>query len=444
MHKPIAPLYKLSRTQDSLCFFWICWLTYFCTYLGRLNFSASMAEIISAEGFSKSALGMVGSGLFFAYGIGQLASGILGDILNPKRLIFLGITLSSLMNIGMGLADSPGMMVALWSVNGFAQAMVWSPMVRIISDRMTHAQCVKTCVNMATTTPAGTLCAFLLCAVIIPLSNWRMVFFITGGFMLVISLLWLMGMTRLERLLERYGIVEENPVMPVSAPERGKGGVPFGKIFLASGLALICAAALLHGILKDGVMTWTPTYLTEMFQIDAVFSIAVTMIVPIVNLAGVYLANFFNRRFFHSEITTAAFFFILTVVSLLVLNFWGNCSMVLSLILLSITSSAMLAINTMVVNLVPLRYQRLGKVSTITGILNSLTYVGAAVSIYGIGVVSEQFGWVVTQYVWLAIALLGLLACIFVRRPWYRFCHNCVGNSSSLKKFRSPFSRFFH
>lgn len=438
MGKPTGPLYKLSRTQDSLCFFWICWLTYFCTYLGRLNFSASMTEIISAEGFSKSALGMVGSGLFFAYGVGQLASGILGDILNPKRLIFFGITLSSLMNIGMGFATSPEMMVALWSINGFSQAMVWSPMVRIISNRMTHAQCVKTCVNMSTTTPVGTLCAFLLCTVIISLSNWRMVFYITGGFMLLISLLWLSGMTRLEHLLEKYGIVEQNPVILTSAPEKEKNGVPFGKVFLVSGLVLISAAALLHGILKDGVITWTPTYLTEIFHIDAVFSIAVTMIVPIVNLAGVYLSNFLNRRFFHSEITTAAFFFALTAASLLVLNFWGNYSMVLSLILLSVTSSAMLAINTMVVNLVPLRYQKLGKVSTITGILNSLTYVGSAISIYAIGVLSEQLGWVATQYVWLAIALLGLLACILVRRPWYRFCRNPLSSFCSPKKFHDP------
>lgn len=438
MTNPTEPLYKLNRTRDSLCFFWICWLTYFCTYLGRLNFSASMAEIISAEGFSKSALGMVGSGLFFAYGIGQLASGILGDILNPKRLIFCGITLSSLMNIGMGFAASPGMMVLLWSINGLAQAMVWSPMVRIISDRMTHAQCVKTCVNMATTTPAGTLCAFLLCTVVISLSNWRMVFYITGGFMLLISLLWLTGMTRLEHILEKHGIVEQGPVIPVPESQKEKKGVPFRKVFLGSGLALISAAALLHGILKDGVVTWTPTYLTEIFHIDAVFSIAVTMIVPIVNLAGVYLANFLNRRFFHSEITTSAFFFALTVASLLVLNFWGNYSMVLSLVLLSVTSSAMLAINTMVVNLVPLRYQKLGKVSTITGVLNSLTYVGSAISIYGIGVLSEQFGWVATQYAWLAIALLGLLACILVRRPWYRFCHNPLRSFSSSKKSHSP------
>ena len=64
MTNPTEPLYKLNRTRDSLCFFWICWLTYFCTYLGRLNFSASMAEIISAEGFSKSALGMVGRDVY--------------------------------------------------------------------------------------------------------------------------------------------------------------------------------------------------------------------------------------------------------------------------------------------------------------------------------------------------------------------------------------------
>lgn len=420
MVKQNAPVRKLGGKTEVLCFFWLCWLTYFCTYLGRLNFSASMAEIITTEGFTKSQLGMVGSGLFFAYGVGQLISGFLGDILNPKRLIFGGITVSALMNLCMGFASSPGMMVALWSVNGLAQALVWSPMVRIISDRMTHAQCVKTCVNMATTTPAGTLCAFLLCTVVISLSGWRMVFIVTGVFMLGVSLLWILGMTRLEQHVEKNGVLEAPAdYTPPRIRQKGKGA---GKVLVASGLVLIAAAALLHGILKDGVVTWTPTYLTELFHIDAVMSIAVTMVVPVVNLGGVYLANTLNRSVFRNEIVTAGFFFAVTAASLLTLNFWGASSMVLSLVMLSITSSAMLAINTMVVNLVPLRYQRLGKVSTITGILNSLTYVGSAVSIYGIGVLSDTFGWTATQYAWLAIALLGLAACILVKRPWNRFC----------------------
>lgn len=84
MTNPTEPLYKLNRTRDSLCFFWICWLTYFCTYLGRLNFSASMAEIISAEDFSKSALGMVGSGLFFAYGIASWPAAFWGIFSIPN------------------------------------------------------------------------------------------------------------------------------------------------------------------------------------------------------------------------------------------------------------------------------------------------------------------------------------------------------------------------
>lgn len=418
--KQSEPPLKVNGTMDTLCFFWICWLTYFCTYLGRLNFSASMAEIITAEGFTKSQLGLVGSGLFFAYGLGQLVSGFLGDVLNPKYLVFGGITASSLMNLMMGFAASPGMMAVLWSLNGLAQAMVWSPMVRILSDRMTHAQCVKTCVNMATTTPAGTLCAFLLCSAVIALSHWRMVFYLTGGFMLAISLLWLVGMTRLEKRIQKNGVREPASVSAPSQLKAKTGG--FVKAVLASGLLLISAAALLHGILKDGVVTWTPTYLTEMFQVDSAISIAVTTLIPVVNLAGVYLANFLNSKVFRGEISTSAFFFAVTVAALLALNIWGSHSMALSLVLLSITSSAMLAINTMVVNLAPLRYHRMGKVSTITGILNSLTYVGSAISIYGIGVLSDQFGWAATQYAWMAIALLGLAACLLVRRPWQRFC----------------------
>lgn len=52
---------KLYTSASLYLFFAICWLTYFSTYLGRLNFTASIAEIQLADHLSKTALGQVAS-----------------------------------------------------------------------------------------------------------------------------------------------------------------------------------------------------------------------------------------------------------------------------------------------------------------------------------------------------------------------------------------------
>lgn len=58
------------------------------------------------------------------------------------------------------------------------------------------------------------------------------------------------------------------------------------------------------------------------------------------------------------------------------------------------------------------------KVSTISGILNSCTYIGSAASTYGIALISEKAGWNFTLLIWFIIALTGTAICFAAARPW--------------------------
>ena len=62
----------------------VTWVTYFSLYLGRLNFSACMSDMIGNGGFSKAELGIVPAAFFCSYGFGQFLSGLLGDRLPPS------------------------------------------------------------------------------------------------------------------------------------------------------------------------------------------------------------------------------------------------------------------------------------------------------------------------------------------------------------------------
>lgn len=66
----------------------LCFMVYFTSYITRINYSAIVAEIVTAEGILKSSASFVITAGFISYGIGQLISGFLGDILNPKKMIF--------------------------------------------------------------------------------------------------------------------------------------------------------------------------------------------------------------------------------------------------------------------------------------------------------------------------------------------------------------------
>ena len=83
---------KLYTHRSIYLLFAVCWVCYFCTYLGRLNFTACIAEINTAEHISKLKLGQISSAFFVCYGFGQLFSGFLADRLCAKRLTWLRYT----------------------------------------------------------------------------------------------------------------------------------------------------------------------------------------------------------------------------------------------------------------------------------------------------------------------------------------------------------------
>ena len=108
-------------------------LVYFSSYVTRINFAAIIQEIITATGFAKSALSVIPVCLSITYGTGQIINGIIGDRVKPQTMILCGISCVSAMNLIFPFfsASIPAMCV-LWAINGFAQAMMWPPIVKIL------------------------------------------------------------------------------------------------------------------------------------------------------------------------------------------------------------------------------------------------------------------------------------------------------------------------
>ncbi len=410
---------KITNPSIVALLFWLCWLAYFCTYIGRLNYNASIAEILQAENISKAQAGLISTCSFFTYGIGQLCNGVIGDRVSSKWMMFAGLVVSAAVNICMGMAHSVALMTVLWGINGFAQSMTWSPIIKLFSDYLPARNRVKASVNISTSSALGTLVSYLLAAACIALASWRATFFSAAIFMFIVAALWLIGLTKVERYSERHGVLEEEaPMDPNYIP---KDNVSFRHLMMASGMLFIGIAVVMHGILKDGVTTWVPTYISEIFQIGSSASILATTLLPIINLSGVYAASWLNRKYFKNEMLTSGFFFVLAVASLLCLVWFGDSNVILAVLLLAVTTSSMIGINTMTISVIPLYFAKSGKSASATGVLNSFTYLGSAVSSYGIGAISGAMGWNFTIGVWIGIAVIGLVLCIATSRRWLRF-----------------------
>lgn len=437
--------YKITDRKMVRLLFSLCWIVYFSTYIGRLNYSAGLTEIISSEGFSKGQAGMIGTAFFFAYGAGQFVSGFLGDRLAPRKMVFAGLTVSALCNLAMAAGKNPAAMAAVWCVNGLFQAFIWSPMIRLMYEYYETETRMRACVSLNSSVPIGTMAAYGLTALVIWLSGWRAMFLLSGVVLAAVSGVWFAGMKRVERFsaerAKEAGMANAEEAKPADlskksskeaseeaskgaaagrgkAPSSPKAPVTFKSLLIESGFLLLMIALFVQGALKDGVTTWVPTYISETYGLSAILAITGTMVIPVFNLLGVYLASFANLNWFRNEVRTAGAFFLVSAAAILLLRLTSGWSMAVSFLMLAAATTAMMAVNTMLIAVLPSYFGAIGKASSVSGLLNSSVYAGGAVSTYGIGALSVALGWNATIVIWFLMAAVSAAICFLVVGKW--------------------------
>lgn len=402
--------------------FLLCWCSYFCAYIGRLNYSAALTDMIQSEGFSKGEAGLIGTAFFFSYGTGQFVSGFLGDRLPAKLLVFLGLFCSSICNLLMSQGRNIGVMIGIWCVNGLVQALIWSPMLRLVTDYCKAEVRSKLCAALNSAVPVGTMAAYGITAAMLGMSGWRSVFLLGGVCLLVMSFVWLWGITRVQRTIPMQE--KQAPVLQQSGqPQNAAEGLDMrlGGILVQSGLVLLLAALFVQGALKDGVTTWIPVYIQETYGVSPILAVAGTMVIPLCNLFGVWLAAAACRHMEQNEIAVSAGFFAVCSAALMVLWLSSGKSMAASMGMLALSTTTMMTVNTMLTAVLPSCFGRIGKASSMSGLLNSAVYSGGAVSAYGIGSMAGYFGWTATILIWAVMAAVSVLICGIAAGKWGKY-----------------------
>ncbi|MBQ3531632.1 MAG: MFS transporter [Oscillospiraceae bacterium] len=417
---------KIISGRTTAVFVAVCWIAYSFSYIGRLNFSASMAEMTNSGVLLKSEAGAVTTGFFICYGLGQFLSGWLGDKVPPRYLVFAGLTCSSLINFAISFGPPVAVMTVLWSANGLSQALLWAPICRIVSDRVHTSRRQKACTALATTMAGGTLFAYILSALIISAKGWSASFICGSVCTLAAALVWIIVTTKIEKDTEKNGEIEE---MPVRIDDSGEA-VPhdeipsnFIKLLLVSGLMTLAVASGVQGVLKDCMSTWVPTFISDMFEMSPVVSILTGTLLPVFGLFGPYLANYIMART-RDELSSLFILFIISSVALSLLALFGRFSIVVSIVALAVTYACSLGQNMFIVGTIPMYFHNVGKVSMITGTLNAVANLSTAVLSWITGALVDTSGWGIVMTLWLILSCVAAVSVIFAKRRWNKFRRN--------------------
>ena len=399
---------SLSNKKSNFLIF-LCWAAYTFAYVARLNYNASMVEILSQLGTTKEEAGTVSSFFFFAYGVGQLVNGLLSKKYNTKYSVALALGASCLINLTMTFCQGIDTMKYLWFFNGVFQSVLWSSIIKTLSDNLADSKLSKAVMVMSTTVASGTFMAYGFAAVFSYLGlSWTMIFYVAAVLAGLVAFLWFAGMSTLQKEKK-----EETEIKPTE-----KNRASLTPAFVMS-IAVILVSAVSNGFIKDGITTWVPSILKEEFAVPSSLSIIVTLLLPVLSIFGTTIVNALHKKQKDENALNGIFYFASVVLTGLIILTLNLKSVPLTLALFGGIACLMAAVNNVITSIVPLYSRDKIDSGLSAGFLNTFCYVGSTLSTTLLGKIADTRGWndvFICIFIFTAVSFAVCLASVLIKK----------------------------
>ncbi len=387
---------KFTRLQAQVLS--ACFIVYFCAYIGRLNLSASLDSIMKEMNVLETVGGTLQTVFAVVYAAGQFVFGALVDRLSPKKMILTGLLGSALANALFSLAGSFTALCILWAFNGAFQSMLWTPIVRLIAAHFSGKRRDRASFTMSFTLAGGNLAAWGLAVQIQKWFGWRQAFLIPCFVLIAAAVVAFFMMPNIDKgentEKQNQKEISENKKAPV-------------RFLFTTGLLFILFASVTNGFLRDGVITWGPTILgmeKGMF----------TLIIPLINLFGILTGATIVRAFNSKVRAIAGFMMAACLIPSALLFVLGGSAVWAMALMLGLMSAILYGSNTLFTVLMPMEYDKPGRVGLVAGLIDSFIYVGSALAGTLTGFMRESTGsWTGVYGAWMIVSVIGA-ACMFL------------------------------
>ena len=368
-------------------------------YCGRQNLSYAMPSMMSEEGWTALQLGVLTSVQFWTYAFGHLINGRLGEIIGVNKLIIIGMVFSAIINLLIGFQTSLLIIIILWGINGYVQSMLWSPGMALIANWWPSSKRGFATGFANGFSGLGTvITAFVVSFsyVILPQSGWRAAFIGAAIIMLSVTIIYPFLAKEKPSSLGLPEYVDPNATRESNDNElqqiiKEKGRL-YPYIYLLKqwrfDLWLIIIAC--SSVARYGLLTWIPTYFTEVFQYDIEAGIIGSVICPLGMAVGAFVIPWLSDRMWSQN--RLLWVIISSVGSTITVFFFMNAKPgILASVLLFFAGFFIYGINSLVWVFATDVGGRIFS-GTATGILDCAAYIGASVQAIFFGSVLTNSG----------------------------------------------------
>lgn len=376
-----------------------CIVVYTTAYAGRMNLSAALSSIAGEMSLSMARAGFLQTVFALVYATGQLVNGTVVDHVNPAKYMLVGITGTAVCNLAMGFGQTYTALLIIWALNAVFQSMMWTPIMRMLAMnfpvRRTRERASET---VALSLVTGHLASWAVSGFVSGRTGWRYSFIIPACAALVVA-------AGAAFALRDVGTVKgESQAQQTKEIQTGDSML---RTLMATGFFFVLVTASMHGFIRDGVITWTPTILHHMSGGQTVSSTTFSLILPMINFVGIMIGFALRRRGARPH-SVVAMMMTTTIICALPLLLVSK-SLALTAALLGCMCATMYGLNTMLTGLIPFEYHRIGKTGMTAGLVDSFIYAGSALAGALAGGVYEGFGVSALVVLWIAAAVVSIV-----------------------------------
>ncbi len=385
---------KMSAAAKNAMFLGImCAIAYLAVYIARNILSAVTPQMVG-EGFTEEYIGSISSLYFVTYACGQLINGAIGDKIKARWMISMGLLGAGVTNFVFSLvtASPVGAMVAYAAV-GFFLSMIYGPMTKVVAENTEHIYAVRCSVGYTFASFFGSPTAGLLAAFL----TWQSVFAVSSGILVLMAI----------ACFTSFLIFEKRGIIKTADKKNWQPEAKSVKVLFEHQIVKFSFVAILTGVVRTSVVFWLPTYINQYLGFtekeSAGLFTAATLVISFTAFITIFIYERLGRNMNLSVLlmfSSAAVFFLLTyLVPSPVFN--------IVFIVLAIMSSNGAASILWSVYCPSLR--ETGRVSSATGFLDFLSYMGAAAANLIFANAVSAIGWGNLILVWLGIMAVGIV-----------------------------------
>ena len=257
---------KIKRNK---LIFLIVYLAYTSIYIARINLSMAGPDLTNGGVINTVQLGVLGSVFSTLYACGRLINGGLSDRRPPWQMLTTGLLIAGISNLLIGFLPPFLAFFLFWSANAYAQSMLWSSVLCVVSSLYDKQTAKRKTTVMVTSVAVGNIAAIFICSRIITALGVRFAFIIPG--MLTVILGGLVFLATKE----------------IKQPEAtDKNHKSMWQLLKDRHIALMIVPALFHGVMKENISLWMTVFVVDTYLVDLSESSYYILLIPVIGFIG--------------------------------------------------------------------------------------------------------------------------------------------------------------